>query len=120
ERTKDFPKIVRELEALPDGDFILDGEVVTFDPKGVSRFQIFDREKAVLVLFDCLERDGRSIRNRSLAERRRALEELAARESAHLKLARRLPKGLAAYRQAKKAGWEASARPPWIVSVFPV
>ncbi|HZU95448.1 MAG TPA: non-homologous end-joining DNA ligase, partial [Planctomycetota bacterium] len=106
DRTRDFPGIVRELEALPGGDFTLDGEVVTFDAEGVSRFQMFDSRRAVYAVFDCLERDGVRLMKRPLGERRRAVEELLAGRHPHLMVARRLEGGRAAYRLAQREGWE--------------
>jgi bifunctional non-homologous end joining protein LigD len=106
DRTRDFPAIVSELEALPGGDFTLDGEVVTFDAEGVSRFQMFDSRRAVYAVFDCLERDGVKLVRRPLAERRRAVEELLSGRHRHLMVARRLEGGRAAYRLAQREGWE--------------
>jgi hypothetical protein len=63
DRTADFPEIVAALGRLP-GDFVLDGEVVAFDPKGVSRFQRLQRRELgervplVYAVFDCLEVNG--------------------------------------------------------------
>src|SRR3954447_11593757 len=43
ERTAGFPQVVAALEALPGGDFVLDGELVTLDEEGVSRFQLWQQ-----------------------------------------------------------------------------
>src|SRR5262249_7056920 len=107
--TGEFPDVARALEAGPAGDFVLDGEIVAFDRRGISRFQLLQRERmgAVFVVFDCLERDGAGLFRRPLAERRRALEVLMRRRRGALMLARRLPQdGLSAYRIAQRRGWE--------------
>lgn len=102
---RDFPEVAREVAALPGGDLVLDGELVTFDPRGVSRFQILDAAHSVYVAFDLLVKDGRSIMKRALRERRAALEEVV-RPSRHLMLSRRLANGLDAYRTARREEWE--------------
>jgi bifunctional non-homologous end joining protein LigD len=102
-----LPAVERELLALPDGDLVLDGEVVTFDASGVSRFEHYDSSHLVYVLFDCLEKEGRSLVKRPLHERRAALEALVPKKRAHLMLSRRIEGGgLAAYKLAQKEGWE--------------
>jgi bifunctional non-homologous end joining protein LigD len=112
--TGEFPRIVAALRGLPDGDFILDGEIVAFDRKGVSRFQLLQRRglgegaSPVLALFDCLEIGGETILRRPLSERRAALEKLLGRRARKaLRLSRRLSRdGEAAYRAAARRGWE--------------
>lgn len=87
---------------------LLDGEVVAFDAKRVSRFQLLQRGDApqVFAVFDCLYRGGEDLRRSRLAERRAALEAAVAR-SPRLLLSRRLAKdGLAAYRLARRRGFE--------------
>ncbi|HVN39066.1 MAG TPA: non-homologous end-joining DNA ligase [Myxococcota bacterium] len=113
ELTAEFPEIARALESLPGGDFTLDGEIVSFDARGVSRFQRLQRRGAAaasrprFALFDCLERDGTSLVSRPLSERRRALEALVPARRGVLLRARRLVRnGLAAYRIAQERGWE--------------
>jgi len=111
--TEGFPEIVSALERLPGANFILDGEIVALDRKGVSRFQLLQQRGAaggirpMYAVFDCLERDGVSLLKRPLAERRRALLSLLPRRQGLLLPSRRLPSdGLEAYRSAQKLGWE--------------
>jgi len=111
--TVEFKEIGRALAGLPDGAFVLDGEIVAFDRHGVSRFQLLqrratgDRIHLVFAIFDCLERDGVSLLRRSLAERRSALEAIVPSRRGDLMRARRLPpNGRTAYRIAQKHGWE--------------
>jgi bifunctional non-homologous end joining protein LigD len=113
EITADFPEIARALQDLPDGDAVLDGEIVAFDRRGVSRFQLLQRRalgehiQAVYAIFDCLQRGGVELLRRPLRDRRRALEAIAPRRGGLLMPARRLPpNGITAYRVAQRRGWE--------------
>jgi bifunctional non-homologous end joining protein LigD len=110
--TADFPEIVAALGRLA-GDFVLDGEIVAFDPKGVSRFQRLQRrelgEKVPLVYaaFDCLEADGGVLTARPLSERRRRMEAIVPSRGAVLRRSRRLsPDGEEAFAAAERNGWE--------------
>jgi bifunctional non-homologous end joining protein LigD len=111
--TGGFPHIVAAVESLGDGDLMIDGELVALDAKGVSRFQLLQRRGAAgasatrYAIFDVLVEDGRSLISRPLAERRAALERLVGRRTAPLFISRRLVRdGKAAYREAKRLGWE--------------
>jgi bifunctional non-homologous end joining protein LigD len=111
--TGGFPHIVAAVEALGNADLIIDGELVALDPKGVSRFQLLQRRGTAgasptgYAVFDLLVLDGRSLMSRPLSERRAALERLIGRRTAPLFVSRRLVRdGKAAYREAKRLGWE--------------
>ena len=78
----DYPELVRALEGEPCRDFVVDGEVVAFDRRGVtsfSRLQRRHRERVAVsfYLFDVLRLGGRDVRDLPLrarkAELRRAL-----------------------------------------------
>ena len=111
--TSGFPHVVEAVKALGDGNLTVDGELVTLDEKGVSRFQLFQRRAIAgasptrYAVFDLLEQDGRSLMSRPLSERRAALERLVGRPTAPLFVSRRLVRdGKAAYREATRLGWE--------------
>lgn len=111
--TAGFPAIVDALRALRDADFVLDGELVVFDPLGVSRFQLLQRRgidtrtRTVYVVFDCLRSRGRDLLRRPLDERRKGLLELIPRRSGPLMPSRRLPRdGETALATAREKGWE--------------
>ena len=111
--TGGFPHIVAAVEGLGHGDLMIDGELVALDAKGVSRFQLLQRRGSAgasptrYAIFDLLMEDGRSLMSRPLSERRAALERLLGRRTAPLFLSRRLVRdGSAAYREAKRLGWE--------------
>jgi len=108
--TAGFPDVAEAVAKLPGDDLVLDGELVIFDAKGVSRFQLLQRRgsggRAAYAAFDLLERDGRSLLRRPLAERRAQLDDVL-KEGDELRLSRRMGRnGAAAYATAAKKGWE--------------
>jgi len=109
DRTADFPEIAAAIVKLPAPTLLLDGEVVVFDAKGISRFQLFGadtRRRPVYVVFDCLFARGRDLRARPFAERRAALEKEVP-PGAPLRLARRLAgDGFKAFEAARERGLE--------------
>jgi len=111
--TGGFPHVVEAVKVLGDGDLMVDGELVTLDEKGVSRFQLFQRRGGAgasptrYAVFDLLEQNGRSLMSQPLSERRAELERLLGGATAPLFVSRRLVRdGKAAYREAKRLGWE--------------
>ena len=74
----DYPAIARALGADPCEDFVVDGEVVALDRRGVTSFARLQRrgkERVPLFLyvFDLLRLDGRDIRDLPLRERKARL-----------------------------------------------
>ena len=111
--TAGFPHVALAVAALPGGDLLLDGELVTLDAKGVSRFQLLQRRGAAgasptrYAVFDLLELEGRRLMRRPLGERRSELERLIGLRTDPFFVSRRLVRdGKAAYREAKRLGWE--------------
>jgi bifunctional non-homologous end joining protein LigD len=111
--TAEYAEIAEALRRLRPANFVLDGEIVAFDRRGVSRFQLLQRRalgeriRPRFAIFDCLEWDGGGLLRRPLAERRRALEAMVPSGRGALMPARRLlPNGLTAYRIAQKRDWE--------------
>jgi bifunctional non-homologous end joining protein LigD len=104
DRTADFPEVAAAVAKLRAPTLLLDGEVVVFDPAGISRFQLMQRRAAgaaVFMVFDCLYARGRDLRRLPLTERRAALE-AEVREGPSLRLARRLAAdGFEAFGQAE-------------------
>ena len=78
DRTGHYPGIARAITELPHRTLLLDSEVVVFDPKHVSRFQLLQniRAEPMAAVFDCLYLDGRDLRRDPLSERRAAVQEL--------------------------------------------
>ena len=109
DRTATFAAAAAAVARLKERTLLLDGEVVAFDRKKVSRFQLLQRGDVsqAYAVFDCLYRNGQDLRRRPQAERRSELESALGRESTTLFLSRRLAEnGLAAYRLAKRRGFE--------------
>jgi bifunctional non-homologous end joining protein LigD len=111
--TKGFPHVVEAVGALDGGDLVLDGELVALDKKGVSRFQLLQRRGLAgggatrYAVFDLLVFDGRTLMKRALVERRASLEGVVGRGTDPIFISRRMVRdGKAAYREAKRLGWE--------------
>ena len=108
DRTDSFPRIAEAIKKLKDATLLLDGEVVVFDAKGVSRFQLLQRGgETRFAVFDCLYRNGRDLRGEPLTVRRAQAEAALRGAPGALFLSRRLAgNGLAAYRDARRRGFE--------------
>src|SRR6202051_3455679 len=76
DRTATFAGIAAAVDQLRDRTLILDGEVVAFDSKGVSRFHLLQRGDVQqhFAVFDCLYRNGRDLPPEPLSRRRQELE----------------------------------------------
>jgi bifunctional non-homologous end joining protein LigD len=108
DQTGRFTTIAAAVARLRPATLLLDGEVVVFDRKRVSRFQLLqqDRGEPVYVAFDCLFAEGKDLRHEPLSARRAALEEVVSSKGV-LRLSHRLAtNGLAAYKLAKRSGYE--------------
>src|SRR5271155_1057096 len=72
DRTIRFPGIAAAIGILAPATLLLDGEVVVFDKKHVSRFQLLQKNQGepVFVVFDCLYCDGKDLRREPLSARR--------------------------------------------------
>jgi bifunctional non-homologous end joining protein LigD len=109
DRTASFKRIADAISELHDATVLLDGEVVAFDAKGVSRFQLLQRgdESLRFAVFDCLYRNSRDLRSEPLVRRRHELETAVGEPPKQLLLSRRLaPNGLTAYGIAKRKRFE--------------
>ena len=109
DRTGTFAGIAKAVSALSARTLLLDGEVVAFDRRGVSRFQLLQNLKTPprFAAFDCLYKDGRDLRRQPLAERRSALEQVIHTSEGLIFLSARLSEnGLKAYGAAKRKGLE--------------
>ena len=117
-----YPEILAGLQAL-EGEGILDGEIVVLDEEGRPDFQrVLSREQsrgtssargiaskhpAVYIAFDLLLRNGESLLDRPLVERRRLLSEVLANapsplvESTYV-----VGRGMAMFEEARERGLE--------------
>jgi len=87
---KRFPKVVGALASL-GSDFVLDGELVAFDPQGRPSFQLLqsNQPRALPVYFyafDLLNRDGEPLVSLAIERRRELLERLFAAPDDPLRL----------------------------------
>jgi bifunctional non-homologous end joining protein LigD len=76
--TGQYPELAEALESQPSRDFVLDGEVVAFDRRGVTSFERLQRRgrgrvPLFLYVFDLLRLDGRDVRGLPLRERKALL-----------------------------------------------
>ena len=108
DRTATYASVARAIQQLSLRSVLLDGEVVAFDKRHISRFQLLQEgsSEATYAVFDCLYTPGRDLRGEPLTIRRAAAE--AAIDGVKgLIISRRLPdNGLEAYAMAKKKGYE--------------
>jgi len=109
DRTATFAEVAADVAKLSDRTLLLDGEVVAFDRRLVSRFQLLQRGDVpqTFAVFDCLYRSGRDLRAAPLSERRHEVESALEKMDLRLFPSRRLAaNGLAAYRIAQRKGFE--------------
>ena len=111
--TSGFGEVVDDLRRLQARVVVLDGELVVFDRKRVSRFQLLQRRGVdprlhpVYVVFDVLRLDGRDLTRRPLEERRAVLLRLLPKRTGALMPSRRLTgSGERALARARDRGWE--------------
>jgi len=111
DRTETFSSVAKAIAALPARTLLLDGEVVVFDERAVSRFQLLQNLKyrPRYAVFDCLYVNGRDLRAQPLVLRRAALDEALARSKSNATVftsAVLSPDGLEAFALAKRKGFE--------------
>ena len=106
DRTDRFPAIAAAIRALSPATLLLDGEVVIFDNKGVSRFQLLQQGqgKAVYAVFDCLFHDGKDLRRKPLSARRAVMMKSIGSSKTLVPSHRLAANGLEAFRLAKRRG----------------
>jgi DNA ligase D-like protein (predicted ligase) len=108
DRTETYPDLAAAVAMLPDRTLLLDGEVIAFDKRRVSKFQLLQEGKVapLYAVFDCLYRDRRDLRAMPLSVRRGVMEE-AIRGSKRLFPSHRMnSNGLLAFREARAKGYE--------------
>jgi bifunctional non-homologous end joining protein LigD len=108
DRTDRFPRIAAAVASLHPQTLLLDGEVVVFDGKGVSRFQLLQQGKGepVYAVFDCLFHDGKDLRREPLSVRRAVMESSIGSSQVLVPSHRLATNGLDAFRTARRRGYE--------------
>lgn len=78
-----FPEIADAIGAVSMDDFVMDGEIVALDPKGVSSFQLLqaaeigpERPAIYFYAFDLLRLSGKDLQQEPLVRRKSLLEQL--------------------------------------------
>ena len=112
DRTAHFDAVAVAVSALRPETLLLDGEVVAFDRRSVSRFQLLQNltDKLQYAVFDCLYVNGRDLRAEPLVSRRAELEKIlgkpVGKQPTLFASARLDADGLKAYEIARKKGFE--------------
>jgi bifunctional non-homologous end joining protein LigD len=79
--TARFPLAVAAVAALPGRSFLIDGEAICTDERGLAVFDLIRRKRhggdAVLIAFDLIELDGEDLRRSPIEHRKRGLAKLA-------------------------------------------
>jgi bifunctional non-homologous end joining protein LigD len=112
DRTATFSTVAEAVASLAAHTLVLDGEVVSFDRRNVSRFQLLQNLSSPpkYAVFDCLYHNGRDLRKEPLSERRAELERVVGKTTGRhgvIFLSNRLAEnGLKAYQIAQRKGFE--------------
>ena len=108
DRTPRYPEIATAVRRLLPKTLCIDGEVVVFDAKNVSRFQLLQQGKGPphYAIFDCLYAEGNDLRKEALSVRREALERFVKPSARLIWSARLASDGLKAFQIATKRGLE--------------
>jgi bifunctional non-homologous end joining protein LigD len=108
DRVSDFPNLAAAIRHLKSSTLLLDGEVVVFDQKHVSRFQLLQQRsgEAKYAVFDCLFANGKDLRAEPLSVRRKSLKNAIVSRKVLVIAERLAENGLQAYRLAKRCGFE--------------
>jgi len=77
DRTNRYEQVAKAVSKLKPGTLLLDGEVVVFDKRNVSSFQLLQQGRGPVkyAVFDCLYLNGKDLRDNPLSQRRQALEQ---------------------------------------------
>ena len=78
--TARFPLAAAAVTTLPSRSFLIDGEAIVTDDKGLAVFELICRARhgsdAVLRAFDLIELEGEDLRRRPIEDRKRKLAKL--------------------------------------------
>ena len=108
DRVSGFPNLAAAIRRLKSSTLLLAGEVVVFDQKNVSRFQLLQQNtgEAKYAVFDCLFANGKDLRAEPLSVRRKSLKNAIESGNVLLIAERLAENGFRAYRLAKRRGFE--------------
>jgi len=108
DRTSSYPEVAAAIATLRPNLLLLDGELVVFDRKNVSHFQLLQQGKGnrVYAVFDCLYADGKDLRHEPLSARRKILETVVSANGVLLLSRRLAANGLQAYKISQRRKYE--------------
>jgi len=112
--TGKFPTVAEAIAKLPANTALLDGELISEDIGGISRFSLLQQDlkegrhdRMVYYAFDLLHLDGADLRPLPLSERKAALARLLSRKRGAVRLSESLTeRGPVLFKQACKMGLE--------------
>ena len=88
--TARFPLAVAAITALPAHSFLIDGEAIVTNDRGLAVFDLIRHKRhgddAVLIAFDLIELDGEDLRRTPIEQRKRTLAKLVRRPHAGIVL----------------------------------
>jgi len=122
DRAKQFPEIISDLKEL-SGDFVIDGEAVVYNRKGMTLFQLIQPRiqqtndsaikklvksyPAIYEVFDLLILNGKDCRSAELLQRKLMLQKPMCKNLKYVKtLAYVENSGKKLFAKAKKSNWE--------------
>jgi bifunctional non-homologous end joining protein LigD len=108
DRSDRYPEIAQAVQKLHADTLLLDGEVVVFDAKRISRFQLLQQGKGTpkYAIFDCLFRNRKDLRKEPLSLRRQVVETVVRPEDVLRVSAKLAENGIQAFRIAAQRGLE--------------
>lgn len=108
DRTERYPRIVKAIEKLKPATLLLDGEMVVFDAKNISRFQLLQegKDEPTYAVFDCLYCNGKDLQREPLSVRREWMDKAIGSGKVLLPSRRLDANGLKAFAIARKRGYE--------------
>jgi len=112
--TAKFPTVAEAIAKLPADSALIDGELVSEDAKGISRFSLLQQDlkagrhdRMVFYVFDLMHLDGADLKPLPLRERKAALAKVLGRRRAAVRLSESLTeRGPALLKHACKMGLE--------------
>jgi bifunctional non-homologous end joining protein LigD len=88
--TSRFPLIVAAIAALPSRSFLLDGEAIVTNDRGLAVFDLIRHKRhgddALLIAFDLIELDDEDLRRTPIEQRKRTMAKLVRRPHAGIVL----------------------------------
>lgn len=117
-----YPELVKAFEAQEADNFIVDGEIVSLNAKGVSNFELLQSRinlsntskikqeeskiKIIYRIFDCMYAEGYDIRQMPLSDRKQVLHKLLKYNSILTYTVHRSGNGLKFFKEACELKWE--------------